>query len=89
LPLRTSSTPAIKVVLTAPMPGVRIPSFPFGGAIFPGLSMQLLNHKVLHTITQAADGNPLHKQTSNDERSTKDLQIGRLVRQNFRRALPA
>src|SRR5580698_9575324 len=76
LPLRTSSTPAIKVVLTAPMPGVRIPSFPLGGAIFPGFSMQLLNHKDLHTITQVVDGNPLHKQTSNDERSQNDLQIG-------------
>src|SRR5271169_2754170 len=88
LPLRTSSTPAIKVVLTAPMPGVRIPSFPFGGAIFPGFSMQLLDHKDLHTIRQAVDGNPLHKQTSNDERSTKDLQIGG-CRQNFRGALHA
>jgi len=36
--------------------------------------MQLLNHKDLQT-TQAADGHPLHKQTSNDERITKDLQI--------------
>jgi hypothetical protein len=51
--------------------------------------MQLLNHKDLHTITQAADGNPLHKQTSNDERSTKDLQIERPARQNFRGALHA
>jgi hypothetical protein len=40
--------------------------------------MQLLNHKDLHTITQAADGHPLHKQTSNDERSTNDLQIEQL-----------
>src|SRR5277367_2603730 len=39
LPLRTNSTPAIKVVLTAPMPGISIPSFPFGGAIFPGFSI--------------------------------------------------
>src|SRR5439155_22861182 len=31
--LRTSSTPAMKVLLTAPMPGVRTPSSPFGGAI--------------------------------------------------------
>src|SRR5205809_3579607 len=35
-PLRTSSTPAMKVVLTAPMPGVRTPSSPFGGAILVG-----------------------------------------------------
>jgi hypothetical protein len=38
--------------------------------------MQLLDHRDLHTITQAADGNPLHKQTSNDERRAGDLQIG-------------
>jgi hypothetical protein len=74
------------------MPGVRTPSFPFGGAIFPGFSMQLLNHKYLHTLTQTADGNPLHKQTSNHARSTKDLQIGavrQFARQNFRGALHA
>jgi hypothetical protein len=41
-PLRTSSTPAISVVLTAPIPGVRTPSFPFGGAILTGLRIQLL-----------------------------------------------
>src|SRR2546427_684635 len=35
-PLRTSSTPAMNVVLTAPMPGVRIPSSPFGGAMLVG-----------------------------------------------------
>jgi hypothetical protein len=29
------------------MPGVRIPSFPFGGAIFSGFSMQLLDDKDL------------------------------------------
>src|SRR5260370_11884152 len=39
-PLRTSSTPAIKVVLTAPMPGVRTPSLPLGGAILAGRRMQ-------------------------------------------------
>jgi hypothetical protein len=35
-PRLTSSTPAMKVVLTAPIPGVNIPSFPFAGAIFVG-----------------------------------------------------
>src|SRR5580692_184754 len=89
LPLRTSSTPAIKVVLTAPMPGVRIPSFPFGGAIFPGFSMQLLDHKDLHTITQAADGNPLHEQTSNNARRARDLQIEAARPSEFRGALHA
>src|SRR5713226_5873192 len=41
-PLRTSSTPAINVVLTAPMPGSKIPSFPLAGAILEGFSMPLL-----------------------------------------------
>src|SRR5437660_2257967 len=41
-PLRTSSTPAIKVVLTAPIPGSKIPSFPLAGAILAGFSMPLL-----------------------------------------------
>src|SRR5580704_7358506 len=72
LPLRTNSTPAIKVVLTAPMPGVNIPSFPFGGAIFPGFSMQLLDHKDLRTEAQAADRYPLPEQTSNDARREQD-----------------
>src|ERR1700684_289931 len=36
-PRRTSSTPAMKVVLTAPIPGVRTPSRPLGEAIFTGL----------------------------------------------------
>src|SRR5580658_9143595 len=75
LPLRTNSTPAINVVLTAPMPGVRIPSFPFAGAIFAGFSMQLLNHQNLQTRMQAADGCPRSEQTSNDERRSEDLQI--------------
>src|SRR5207244_10504668 len=35
-PLRTSSTPAMNVVLTAPMPGVRTPSSPVGGAMLVG-----------------------------------------------------
>src|SRR5712691_516422 len=39
-PFRTSSTPAIKVVLTAPMPGVRTPSLPLGGAILAGRRMR-------------------------------------------------
>ena len=37
---RTNSTPAMKVVLTAPIPGVSTPSFPFGGAILTGLRIQ-------------------------------------------------
>src|ERR1700682_3493077 len=42
LPLRTSSTPAMKVVLTAPKPGSSTPSFPLAGAILEGFSMPLL-----------------------------------------------
>jgi hypothetical protein len=33
-PLRMAITPAIKVVETAPNPGVSTPSFPLAGAIF-------------------------------------------------------
>src|SRR5712692_8173044 len=36
-PLRTNSVPAMNVVLTAPKPGVRTPSLPFGGAMLAGL----------------------------------------------------
>src|SRR5215469_17517222 len=42
LPVRVSSTPAMNVVLTAPIPGSKIPSFPFGGTILSGFSMSLL-----------------------------------------------
>src|SRR6267142_4395417 len=41
-PFRTSSTPAINVVLTAPIPGSNTPNLPFAGAIFTGLSIPLL-----------------------------------------------
>jgi hypothetical protein len=66
----------MKVVLTAPMPGVSIPSFPFGGAIFSGFSMQLLDDKGLRATRPAADGYPQPGQTSNNERRAEDLQIG-------------
>jgi hypothetical protein len=58
------------------MPGVNIPSFPLGGAIFPGFSIQLPNHKDLQTEVLAADSSPLLEQTSNDARRGEDLQIG-------------
>src|SRR5437868_2934096 len=35
MPLRTASTPATKVVATAPMPGIMMPSLPFAGAMLP------------------------------------------------------
>jgi hypothetical protein len=37
--------------------------------------MQLPDHKDLQTGTQAADGHPPPKQTSNDERRQQDLQM--------------
>src|SRR5580693_5335691 len=47
-PLRTSSTPAMNVVLTAPIPGNKIPSFPLAGSIFRGLSITLLQRRSVH-----------------------------------------
>src|SRR5260370_12022574 len=38
----TSSTPAMNVVLTAPIPGNKTPNLPLGGAIFAGFSIPLL-----------------------------------------------
>src|SRR5438132_12110063 len=84
LPLRTSSTPAIKVVLTAPMPGSRIPSFPLAGAILEGFSMPLLllndqnaidGKTELKTRIAAAEACCVPEQTSNDEGRLPDLQI--------------
>ena len=49
-PLRTSSTPAINVVLTAPMPGSSTPNFPFAGAIFAGFSIPLLESKNMYQL---------------------------------------
>src|ERR1700730_7044030 len=43
--LRTSSTPAMNVVLTAPIPGNKTPSFPLAGSIFRGLSIPLLSNQ--------------------------------------------
>src|SRR6202050_1174897 len=39
-PRRTNSTPAIKVVLTAPIPGVSTPNFPLGGVTLTGLRIR-------------------------------------------------
>jgi hypothetical protein len=65
----------MNVVLTAPIPGVKIPSFPFAGAIFAGFSMQLPIHQDLQSVTHAAASLPRPKQTSNDERREVVLQI--------------
>src|SRR5205807_9037482 len=48
-PLRTSSTPAMNVVLTAPMPGVRTASVPFGWAMLVGRRIGL---PPLHAMTR-------------------------------------
>src|SRR6266446_3266169 len=84
LPLRTSSTPAIKVVLTAPRPGSSTPSFPLAGAILEGFSMPLLLLNNRNTTDRknepgkriaAAEACRVPKQTNNDEGRLKDLQI--------------
>src|SRR5882762_3702199 len=84
LPLRTSSTPAMKVVLTAPMPGSSTPSFPLAGAILEGFSMPLLllndpntidGKNELRTRIAAAEACRVPKQTNNDEGRLEDLQI--------------
>src|SRR6266849_9138541 len=84
LPLRTSSTPAINVVLTAPMPGSSTPSFPVAGAILEGFSMPLLlsndsntidGKNALETRIAAAEACRVPKQTNNDEGRFRDLQI--------------
>jgi hypothetical protein len=44
----------MKVVLTAPMPGRRTPSLPFGGATFAGLRMRLFPLSAFVTREAAA-----------------------------------
>src|SRR6202008_860396 len=44
--VRTSSTPAMEVVATAPMPGNSTPSFPFGAATLVGFSMNFLSFSI-------------------------------------------
>src|ERR1700676_384893 len=72
-PLRTSSTPAMNVVLTAPMPGSSTPNFPFAGAIFAGFSMLLLKKIDMKTTVTPTDAARHYKQTSNDARTSDDL----------------
>src|SRR6266436_578405 len=74
----------MKVVLTAPMPGSRTPSFPLAGAIFDGFSMQLLccaiakrptkKTRLRGELPQQKRAAP-PEQTSNDEGRAQDLQI--------------
>src|SRR5439155_22383865 len=56
-PVRTSSTPAINVVLTAPRPGVSTPSFPFGGAMLVG---RRIGFPPLHAMTRGGSSPPDH-----------------------------
>jgi hypothetical protein len=65
------------------MPGVRIPSFPLGGAILTGLSISLLKVSE-HPVMGSSDVNlqqrerlalRIPKQTSNDARCAADLQM--------------
>src|SRR5713101_3667691 len=83
-PFRTSSTPAIKVVLTAPMPGVRTPSLPLGGAILAGRRMRRILDSYglgLLKARQAVRRGPLIRgrkiKTQYDARSGEDLQRGK------------
>ena len=73
-PFRTSSTPAMNVVLTAPIPGNSTPNFPFAGAIFAGFSMPLLKKIDMKTTVTPTDAARHYKQTSNDARTSDDLQ---------------
>jgi len=52
----------MNVVLTAPIPGKRIPSLPFGGAIFAGFSIQL---PCFQAISPADDARGLEKTHTN------------------------
>src|SRR5438128_430797 len=56
-PVRTNSTPAINVVLTAPMPGMSTPSFPFGGAMLVG---RRIGFPPLHAMTRGGSPPPDH-----------------------------
>src|SRR5258708_13650415 len=63
-PEQTIPPPAIKVVLTAPIPGKRIPSFPFGGTILAGFSMQLPCLRAISLRMTPRPRKSAYKQTS-------------------------
>src|SRR5438093_1508008 len=74
----------MKVVLTAPMPGSKTPSFPLAGAILDGFSMQLLccaiaarsiDEDEIRTRIAATEARCAPEQTNNDEGRAQDLQI--------------
>jgi len=85
----------MNVVLTAPMPGSKTPSFPLAGAILEGFSMPLLllndrktidGKNELRTRNAAAEACRVPRQTNNNEGCGKDLQIG-AVKNHFTAAL--
>src|ERR1700679_2488414 len=49
IPSLIASTPAIKVVVTAPMPGIRMPSFPSAGWMF-GVGFEAISDEVLSGV---------------------------------------
>src|SRR6266403_5825265 len=78
LPLRTNSTPAMNVVLTAPIPGKRIPSFPFGGAILAGFSIQLPCLRAISLRMRPWPRKSAYKQTNSIAHTAASLQIAPL-----------
>jgi hypothetical protein len=53
-PRRTARTPAIVVVLTAPIPTSKTPNFPFGIAIFGGFFMMTGDYITRRTANRRA-----------------------------------
>jgi hypothetical protein len=49
IPSLMASTPAMKVVVTAPIPGIRMPSFPSAGCMF-GAGFDALSDDVLSGV---------------------------------------
>src|SRR5260221_903863 len=74
--VRTSSTPAMKVVGTAPIPGNKTPSFPLGAAILVGFSMNFLSYFVGGQRKAQPSGRKAVTQTINDGGSPADMQMG-------------
>src|SRR5579859_7818319 len=84
LPFRTSSTPAMNVVLTAPIPGSSTPSFPLAGAIFAGFSILLpqasgrgaaVDFRFYRLVQRAQRPKTIPKQTSSIAQSQGPLQM--------------
>src|ERR1700683_2585486 len=78
IPRRIKSTPDIKVVLTAPIPGMSTPNLPFAGAMLTGLRIQfplfalVLCEMIRHSLF---GGVKMQKQRRYDARRLHDLQI--------------